>query len=155
MARPPPQPPQPIVSDVSKRLDNLERMVAENRNPLPPAQPSFTLIPTPLNTNIIQEPYPSGFKMPQFESYDGTKDLDDHLHAFYSVMQAQNASDALMCKIFPFYIAWKCSDLVLQFAAKLNQFVCQAGSILCNEVLKSTTDKKDDLRAYAGGPERR
>ncbi|GKV28774.1 hypothetical protein SLEP1_g37780 [Rubroshorea leprosula] len=39
--------------------------------------------------------------MPQFETYDGTKDPDDHLHAFYSVMQAQNASDALMCKIFP------------------------------------------------------
>ncbi|GKV05557.1 hypothetical protein SLEP1_g17554 [Rubroshorea leprosula] len=56
--------------------------------------------------------------MPQFESYDGTKDLDDHLHAFYSVMQAQNASDALI-------------------------------NIICNEVLKSTTDKKDDLRAYA------
>ncbi|GKV05244.1 hypothetical protein SLEP1_g17278 [Rubroshorea leprosula] len=27
-------------------------------------------------------------------------DPDDHLHAFYSCMQAQNASDALMCKIF-------------------------------------------------------
>ncbi|GKV14217.1 hypothetical protein SLEP1_g25120 [Rubroshorea leprosula] len=35
------------------------------------------------------------------ETYDGTKDPDDHLHAFYSCMQAQNASDALMCKIFP------------------------------------------------------
>ncbi|GKV48647.1 hypothetical protein SLEP1_g55446 [Rubroshorea leprosula] len=38
--------------------------------------------------------------MPQFETYDGTKDPNDHLHAFYSIMQAQNASDALMCKIF-------------------------------------------------------
>ncbi|GKV35987.1 hypothetical protein SLEP1_g44174 [Rubroshorea leprosula] len=35
------------------------------------------------------------------ETYDGTNDLDDHLHAFYSCMRAQNASDALMCKIFP------------------------------------------------------
>ncbi|GKU89192.1 hypothetical protein SLEP1_g3360 [Rubroshorea leprosula] len=33
-------------------------------------------------------------------TYDGTKDLDDHLHAFYSYMQVQNASNALMCKIF-------------------------------------------------------
>ncbi|GKV47366.1 hypothetical protein SLEP1_g54271 [Rubroshorea leprosula] len=39
--------------------------------------------------------------IPQLETYDGTKDPDDHLHAFYSCMQAQNASDALMCKIFP------------------------------------------------------
>ncbi|GKV49108.1 hypothetical protein SLEP1_g55875 [Rubroshorea leprosula] len=39
--------------------------------------------------------------MPQFETYDGTKDPDDHLHVFCSVMQAQNALNALMCKIFP------------------------------------------------------
>ncbi|GKV27059.1 hypothetical protein SLEP1_g36267 [Rubroshorea leprosula] len=39
--------------------------------------------------------------MPQFKTYDGTKDPDDHLHPFCSIMQAQNASDALMCKIFP------------------------------------------------------
>ncbi|GKV27721.1 hypothetical protein SLEP1_g36857 [Rubroshorea leprosula] len=38
--------------------------------------------------------------IPQLETYDGTKDPNDHLHAFYSCMQAQNASDALMCKIF-------------------------------------------------------
>ncbi|GKV01705.1 hypothetical protein SLEP1_g14247 [Rubroshorea leprosula] len=38
------------------------------------------------------------------KTYDGTKDPDDHLHAFYSCMQAQNASDALMCKIFPFIL---------------------------------------------------
>lgn len=60
----------------------------------------FNLMLYPLNINVIQEPYPASFKMPQFETYDGTKDLDDHLHAFYSYMQAQNALDALMCKIF-------------------------------------------------------
>ncbi|GKV17197.1 hypothetical protein SLEP1_g27733 [Rubroshorea leprosula] len=38
---------------------------------------------------------------PQLETYDGMKDLDDHLHAFYSCMQAQNASYELMCKMFP------------------------------------------------------
>ncbi|GKV17254.1 hypothetical protein SLEP1_g27785 [Rubroshorea leprosula] len=70
--------------------------------PRQPSQPQGSaLLHTPLNTNIIHEPYPPGFRMPQFETYDGTKDPDDHLHAFYSVMQAQNASDALMCKIFP------------------------------------------------------
>ncbi|GKV39513.1 hypothetical protein SLEP1_g47271 [Rubroshorea leprosula] len=61
----PQNPPQPVASDVSKRLDNIEKL------------------------------------MLQFETYDGTKDPDDHLHAFFSVMQAQNASDTLMCKMFP------------------------------------------------------
>ncbi|GKU90936.1 hypothetical protein SLEP1_g4876 [Rubroshorea leprosula] len=76
-------------------------MMAEHRNPQPPTQPNATPIPIPLNTNIIQKPYPSGFKMPQFETYDGNKDPNDQLYALYSIMQTQNASDALMCKRFP------------------------------------------------------
>ncbi|GKV04456.1 hypothetical protein SLEP1_g16608 [Rubroshorea leprosula] len=59
------------------------------------------LPPNPPQPVASDEPYPSSFRMPQFETYDGTKDPDDHLHAFYSIMQAHNASDALMCKIFP------------------------------------------------------
>ncbi|GKV35996.1 hypothetical protein SLEP1_g44183 [Rubroshorea leprosula] len=97
----PQNPPQPAASDVSRRLDNLEKLLAENKNPQPQVPPISTSIPAPLNTKITQEPYPPGFRMPLFETYDGTKDPDDHLHAFFSIMQAQNASDALMCKMFP------------------------------------------------------
>ncbi|GKV27692.1 hypothetical protein SLEP1_g36830 [Rubroshorea leprosula] len=97
----PQNPPQSGASDVSKRLNNLEKLLTENRNPQPQVPHISTSIPTPLNTKITQEPYPPGFRMPQFETYDGTKDPDDHLHAFFSIMQAQNASDALMCKMFP------------------------------------------------------
>ncbi|GKV02696.1 hypothetical protein SLEP1_g15094 [Rubroshorea leprosula] len=91
---------QPIPDDVTRRLDSLEKLVAEHRG-APPPHHAADSIPHPLNTNITLEPYPIGFKIPQLETYDGTKDPDDHLHAFYSCMQAQNASDALMCKIFP------------------------------------------------------
>ncbi|GKU89479.1 hypothetical protein SLEP1_g3611 [Rubroshorea leprosula] len=91
---------QPIPDDVTRRLDSLEKLVAEHRG-APPPHHAADSIPHPLNTNITLEPYPAGFKIPQLETYDGTKDPDDHLHAFYSCMQAQNASDALMCKIFP------------------------------------------------------
>lgn len=62
-------------------------MMAKHQGALPP-QPIVTLMPIPLNANVIQEPYPLRFKMPQFEIYDGTKDLDDLLHMFYSTMQA-------------------------------------------------------------------
>ncbi|GKV15530.1 hypothetical protein SLEP1_g26315 [Rubroshorea leprosula] len=91
---------QPIPDDVTRRLDSLEKLVAEHRG-APPPHHAADSIPHPLNTNITLEPNPAGFKIPQLETYDGTKDPDDHLHAFYSCMQAQNASDALMCKIFP------------------------------------------------------
>ncbi|GKU96172.1 hypothetical protein SLEP1_g9439 [Rubroshorea leprosula] len=91
---------QPIPDDVTRRLDSLEKLVAEHRG-APPPHHAANSIPHPLNTNITLEPYPTGFKIPQLETYDGTKDPDDHLHAFYSCMQAQNTSDALICKIFP------------------------------------------------------
>ncbi|GKV43074.1 hypothetical protein SLEP1_g50414 [Rubroshorea leprosula] len=77
-----------------------ESQVVEHRG-APPPHHATDCIPHPLNTNITLEPYPAGFKIPQLETYDETKDPDDHMHAFYSCMQAQNASDALMCKIFP------------------------------------------------------
>ncbi|GKV15219.1 hypothetical protein SLEP1_g26021 [Rubroshorea leprosula] len=92
---------QPLHDDVPRRLESLEKLVAEQRG-APPPHHAVDSIPHPLNTNITLEPYPAGFRIPQLETYNGTKDLDDHLHAFYSCMQAQNASDALMCKIFPF-----------------------------------------------------
>ncbi|GKU97770.1 hypothetical protein SLEP1_g10862 [Rubroshorea leprosula] len=91
---------QPLHGDVTRRLSSLEKLVVEQRG-APPPHPATDSVPHPLNTNIILAPYPVGFRIPQLETYDGTKDLDDHLHAFYSCMQAQNASDALMCKIFP------------------------------------------------------
>ncbi|GKV51647.1 hypothetical protein SLEP1_g58282 [Rubroshorea leprosula] len=91
---------QPIPDDVTRHLDSLEKLVVEHRG-APPPHHAADSIPHPLNTNITLEPYPAGFKIPQLETYDGTKDPDDHLHAFYSCMHAQNASDALMCKIFP------------------------------------------------------
>ncbi|GKV51702.1 hypothetical protein SLEP1_g58333 [Rubroshorea leprosula] len=90
---------QPLPDDVTRRLDSLEKLVVEQQGASPPHHNTDS-IPHPLNTNITLEPYPAGFKIPQLETYDGMKDPDDHLHAFYSCMQAQNASDALMCKIF-------------------------------------------------------
>ncbi|GKV03833.1 hypothetical protein SLEP1_g16076 [Rubroshorea leprosula] len=79
----------------------LAQLLARNNPGAPPPHHAANSIPHPLNTNIKLEPYPAGFKIPQLETYDRTKDPDDHLHAFYSCMQAQNASNALMCKIFP------------------------------------------------------
>ncbi|GKV27839.1 hypothetical protein SLEP1_g36962 [Rubroshorea leprosula] len=94
----PPQDPDPVKH--APPVNSLEKLVVEQRG-IPPPHPAADSVPHPLSTNIILEPYPVGFRIPQLETYDGTKDPDDHLHAFYSCMQAQNASDALMCKIFP------------------------------------------------------
>ncbi|GKV35867.1 hypothetical protein SLEP1_g44073 [Rubroshorea leprosula] len=47
------------------------------------------------------EPYQEGFKIPQLETYDGSSDLDEHLHTYQAIMRIQNANDAMMCKVFP------------------------------------------------------
>ncbi|GKV35456.1 hypothetical protein SLEP1_g43719 [Rubroshorea leprosula] len=91
---------QPLVQQQDPQPVQHASALIEQRNATPPHH-NTNSIPHPLNTNITLEPYPAGFKIPQLKPYDGTKDPDDHLHAFYSCMQAQNASDALMCKIFP------------------------------------------------------
>ncbi|GKV11460.1 hypothetical protein SLEP1_g22719 [Rubroshorea leprosula] len=89
-----------VTTQLAAMQQYLEKTGSEQRG-APPPHHNTDSIPHPLNTNIKLEPYLVGFKIPQLETYDGMKDLDDHLHAFYSCMQAQNASNALMCKIFP------------------------------------------------------
>ncbi|GKU90196.1 hypothetical protein SLEP1_g4224 [Rubroshorea leprosula] len=104
LLNPGPQPPAPQQNPEPVQrvpaLNSLEKLVVEQRG-APPPRHAANSIPHPLNTNITLEHYPAGFRIPQLETYDRTKDPNDHLHAFYSCMQAQNASDALMCKIFP------------------------------------------------------
>ncbi|GKV38646.1 hypothetical protein SLEP1_g46534 [Rubroshorea leprosula] len=89
---------QPLPDDVTRCLDSLEKLVVEQRG-APPPRHAADSIPHPLNTTITLEPYPAGFRITQLETYDGTKDPDDHLHAFYSCMQTQNASDALIRRL--------------------------------------------------------
>ncbi|GKV43086.1 hypothetical protein SLEP1_g50424 [Rubroshorea leprosula] len=85
---------QPLPDDVTQHLDSLEKLVAEQRGAPPPRYIADS-IPHPLNTNITLEPYPAGFKIPQLETYDGTKDPDDHLHAFYSLLEVSSFDQAV------------------------------------------------------------
>ena len=39
--------------------------------------------------------------MPQIESYDGVKDLLDHLETFKTLMHLQRVPDEIMCRAFP------------------------------------------------------
>ena len=41
------------------------------------------------------------FRMPQIDSYDGVKDLLDHLETFKTLMHLQGVVDEIMCKAFP------------------------------------------------------
>ena len=49
---------------------------------------------------IIQEPIPPNFKLPQFESYDGTSDPVDHLEAFRIMMLLQVCQTPSCAELF-------------------------------------------------------
>ncbi|XP_059658664.1 uncharacterized protein LOC132304990 [Cornus florida] len=46
-------------------------------------------------------PLPTKFKMPQLDSFDGTRDPLDHLETFKSFMNLQAIMDEIMCRAFP------------------------------------------------------
>ncbi|GKV50784.1 hypothetical protein SLEP1_g57479 [Rubroshorea leprosula] len=77
--------------------ENQPHNATHNSTPTPNQGDVSQLNLLPCNSSSVHF---SCFKIHQLETCDGTKGLDDHLHAFYSCMQAQNVSDALMCKIF-------------------------------------------------------
>ena len=55
----------------------------------------------PFSQKIMQEQVPPNFKLPHFESYDGTTDPVDHLEAFRTTMLLHGAPDAILCRAFP------------------------------------------------------
>lgn len=60
----------------------------------------------PLSIAIASEPYQEGFKIPHLETYDGLSDPDEHLHSYQAIMKIQNATNAMMCKVFLVMLKW-------------------------------------------------
>ena len=55
----------------------------------------------PFTTSVNSFPLPQKFRMLQIESYDGAKDLLDHLETFKTLMHLQGVVDEIMCRAFP------------------------------------------------------
>ena len=45
-------------------------------------------------------PLSTKFRMPHMDSYDGVKDLLDHLETFKTLMHLQGVVDAIICRVF-------------------------------------------------------
>ena len=56
---------------------------------------------SPFMAPITLFPLPPKFRMPQLESYDGSKDPLNHLESFKTLMPLQGVADEIMCKAFP------------------------------------------------------
>ena len=51
--------------------------------------------------SINSHPFPSKFKMPSLDFYDGTHDLCDHIATFKTTMHLQGVPNEIMCRAFP------------------------------------------------------
>ncbi|GKV00762.1 hypothetical protein SLEP1_g13399 [Rubroshorea leprosula] len=87
-------------ADLERQLRDVQKSIDELKSPRS-HQLTLDLDSAPLNLSITAEPYQEGFKIPHLETYDGTKDPDEHLHTYQAIMRIQNANDAMMCKVFP------------------------------------------------------
>lgn len=58
-------------------------------------------ISLPFTTRIMQEIIPANFSVPHMESYDGSRDLLDHLESFQTLMLLHQAFNVVLYHAFP------------------------------------------------------
>ena len=56
---------------------------------------------SPFTAPVTSFPFPTRFKMPQVEAYDGSKDPLNHLESFKTLMHLYVVLDEIMCRAFP------------------------------------------------------
>ena len=56
---------------------------------------------SPFTASVSLFPLPLKFRMPQVNSYDGSKDPLNHLESFKTFMHLQGGADEIMCRAFP------------------------------------------------------
>ena len=57
-------------------------------------------IESPFTAGVLHFPFPTKFKMPQIETFDGTKDLIDHLNTYKNQMELHGYQDLVRCRAF-------------------------------------------------------
>ncbi|GKV26836.1 hypothetical protein SLEP1_g36061 [Rubroshorea leprosula] len=87
-------------TDLERHLKDVQKSIDKLRSPKS-RQKALNLDSAPLNLSITVELYQEGFKIPHLETYDGSGDPDEHLHTYQAIMRIQNATNAMMCKVFP------------------------------------------------------
>ena len=94
--------PPPIFAEMQVMKEQMEvmmnalkgRISSDFNDLVNRTDPPFTI---PVNSC----PLPQKFRIPQIESYDGVKDLLDHLETFKTLMYLQGVPNEIMCRAFP------------------------------------------------------
>ena len=57
-------------------------------------------IESPFTAGVLHFPLPTKFRMPQIETFDGTKDPIDHLNTYKNKMELHGYQDPVRCRAF-------------------------------------------------------
>ena len=82
----------------------MRRVMDEMRENMRRASPVEDLVhrtDSPFTALINGHPLLPKFKMPSLDSYDGTRDLFNHIATFKTTMHLQGVPDEIMCRAFP------------------------------------------------------
>ena len=92
---------------------------------------------SPFTNEVLNRPLPPKFRLPQLESYDGSKDPLDHIESFKTLMLLHMTPDKVICRAFP---------TTLKGAARVWFSKIPLGTIADFEQLN-----KDFVRHFIGG----
>ena len=56
---------------------------------------------SPFTTEVLNRPLPQKFRLPQLESFDGSKDPMDHIKLFKTLMLLHMTPNKVICRAFP------------------------------------------------------
>ena len=92
------------VPHLKEEMDQMKKVMEEMKENMRRANPIEDLVhrtDSPFTASINGHPLPPKFKMPSLDSYDGTRDLFDHIATFKTTMHLQGVSNEIMCRAFP------------------------------------------------------
>ena len=92
------------VPHLKEEIDQMKKVMEEMKENIRRANPIEDLVhrtDSSFTASINGHPLPPKFKMPSLDSYDGTRDLFDHIATFKTTMHLQGVSNEIMCRAFP------------------------------------------------------
>ncbi|XP_065623492.1 uncharacterized protein LOC136064943 [Quercus suber] len=85
-------------------MDQMRTVMVEIKENMRRTNPVEDLVhrtDSPFTASINGHPLPPKFKMPSLDSYDGARDLFDHIATFKTIIHLQEVPDKIMCRAFP------------------------------------------------------
>ncbi|XP_065622458.1 uncharacterized protein LOC136064525 [Quercus suber] len=94
--------PPPIVAEMQVMKEHMEVMInALKERVSSDLDDLVNQTDSPFAAPVNSFPLPHKFHMPHIDSYNGVKDLLDHLETFMTLMHLQGVANEIMCRAFP------------------------------------------------------